>query len=421
MKSRGALRGMFAGALALALALVPTVSATADTTDGNWWYDYYQVGQAHAEGWTGKGVKITVIDRQINPDLPVFSGAHLTVDKTAYCSGSATASDADKGSVHGTSVTALLIGNGAGAGAVRGIVPDASVTFEGYGSYDCNAGDDKSAGGLGRALQAAIDSGSDIITTSAGFDQISEKDTAILAEALSKGIVVVAAVANKDDDPTDMPAEANGVVSVNAIDQDKKIQSYDGVTTIDNQVTVVAAGVGITMVGDDQTGSWDDSYRAIGSSLATPLVAGMLAAAKQKYPKATGNQLIQSLIHNTTPDDHELIRDTTTGYGYGPVSLTHLLAVDPSKYPDTNPLVDKSYGEPTAAQIAGKSSSTPAATAPPGSSGSAGAGGGNGAAAIPIGLFIGIGVAVLVVIAIVVILIVVLSRRKVPGGNGGNA
>ncbi len=420
MKSRGALRGMFAGALALALALVPTVSATADTTDGNWWYDYYQVGQAHAEGWTGKGVKITVIDTAINPDLPVFAGADLTVDKTAYCSGAAVTSTADQGAVHGTSVTAFLIGNGSGAGAVRGIVPDASVTFEGYGNSGCSGGDSKTPGSLGQALQAAIDSGSDIITTSVGFDAMSERDTAVLAEALSKGIVVLAAVANRGDDPTDMPAEANGVVSVNAIDQDKKIQSYDGVTTVNNQVTVVAAGVGITMVGDYETGSWDDTYRANGSSMATPIVAGMLAALKQKYPKATGNQLIQSLIHNTTPEEHELLRDTTTGYGYGPASLTHLLAVDPSKYPDANPLVDKSYGEPTAEQIAGKTSSSPEPTAPPRSNGS-GAAGGSSAAAAPIGLFIGIGVGVLVIVAIVVILIVVLSRRKVPGGNGGNA
>lgn len=419
MKSRGALRGMFAGALALALALVPTVSATADTTDGNWWFDYYQVGQAHAEGWTGKGVKITVIDGQINPDLPVFSGSDLTVDPTAYCGGSPTTAEATEGSVHGSTITALVIGNGSGSGAVRGVAPGASVTFEGYGSGTCTA-NAKSPSGIGRALQAAIDSGSDIVTTSVGFNLLSAPDIAILGEALAKGIIVVASVPNDNDAATGLPSRANGVVSVNAIDRDKKIQSYDGVATINPEVTVVAAGVGIATVGDEQSSSWDDTYRAVGSSEATPLVAGMLAVVKQKYPKATGNQLIQSLIHNTTPEDHELVRDTTTGYGYGPVSLSHLLAVDPSKYPDTNPLVDKSYGEPTAAQISGKPTSSAEPSGPAGS-GSSGASGQNGSDAAPIGLFVGIGVAVLVVLAVVVILIVVLSRRKVPRGNGGNA
>ncbi len=416
MKSRGALRGMFAGALAFALALVPTVSATADTTDGNWWYDYYQVGQAHAEGWTGKGVKITVIDGQINPDLPVFAGTDLTVDSTAYCGGSPTTAEATEGSVHGSTITALVVGNGTGSGAVRGVAPGATVTFEGYGSETCTASA-KNPSGFGRALRAAIDSGSDIVTTSVGFNLLSAPDIAILGEALAKGVIVVASVPNANDASTDLPSRANGVVSVNAIDREKKIQSYDGVATVNPEVTVVAAGVGIATVGDEQSSSWDDTYLAQGSSEATPLVAGMLAVAKQKYPKATGDQLIQSLIHNTTPEEHELVRDTTTGYGYGPVSLTHLLAVDPTTFPDTNPLADKSYGKPSASQISGTSASSPE----PSRSAGSGASGESGSGTAPIGLWVGIGVAVLVAAAIVVILIVVLSRRRVPGGDGGNA
>lgn len=416
MKSRGALRGMFAGALALALATVPAVSATADTTDGNWWFDYYNVGQAHAAGWTGKGVKITVIDGQINPDLPVFSGTDLTVDKTSYCDAPPVTAEANETSVHGTSVTALLIGNGTGAGAVKGIVPDASVRFEGYGTLSC-----KGAGGktteFGRALQAAVDSGSDIVTTSVGTTALSKPDLAVLAEALAKGVIVVAAVPNKATEGSDLPSGANGVVSVNAIGPDGAIQASDGVTTINSEVTVVAAGVGIATNGDEQSASWESSYRAIGSSFATPLVAGMLAAAKQKYPKATSYQLIQSLIHNTTPDDHELIRDEKAGFGYGPASLTHLLAVDPAQYPDENPLLDKAYAKPTADQIAGAAA---APTSAP-SDATGGQGSSASASAPPIGLFIGIGVAALVIIAAVIVLIVVLSRRKIPSGNGGNA
>ncbi|UAJ80473.1 S8 family serine peptidase [Leifsonia sp. ZF2019] len=415
MKSRGALRGMFAGALALALAIVPTVSASADTTDGNWWYDYYDVGQAHAEGWTGKGVKITVIDGQINPDLPVFSGTDLTVDKTTYCAASPTTTDANEASVHGTSVSALLIGNGTGAGAVKGIVPDASVRFEGYGTLDCAASGGKTTQ-FGRALQAALDAGSDIVTTSVGLGVLTRPDLDVLAEALAKGVIVVSSMPNELTDEGTLPSGANGVVGVNAIGQDGAIQSHGGVVDIQTEATVVAAGVGIATNGDEQTGSWDSSYRAIGSSMAAPLVAGMLAAAKQKYPKASSNQLIQSLIHNTTADDHELMRDEKTGYGYGPASLTHLLAVDPTKYPDTNPLLDKAYAKPTAEQIADAAHTpAPSTTGAPGESSSAPASG------VPAGLFIGIGIAVLVIIAVVVIMIVVLSRRRAPNGNGGNA
>jgi hypothetical protein len=414
MKSSGALRGMFAGALALALATVPAVSATADTTDGNWWYDYYNVAQAHAEGWTGKGVKITVIDGQINPDLPVFSGTDLTVDRTSYCDAPPVTAEANETSVHGTSVTALLIGNGTGAGAIKGMVPGASVRFEGYGTLNCKGTGGKTTE-FGRALQAAVDSGSDIVTTSVGTTALSKPDLAVLAEALAKGVIVVAAVPNKSTEGSDLPSGANGVVSVNAIGEDGAIQASDGVTTINSEVTVVAAGVGIATNGDEQSASWGSTYRTIGSSFATPLVAGMLAAAKQKYPEATSNQLIQSLIRNTTPDDHELMRDEKTGFGYGPASLTHLLAVDPVQYPDRNPLLDKAYAKPTAEQIAGAAG---ASTSAP-SDGAGGKGSSASAFAPPIGLLIGI--AALVIIAAVVVLVVVLSRRKTPSGNGGNA
>ncbi|MGH2186154.1 hypothetical protein ACQ1ZW_15215, partial [Enterococcus faecalis] len=89
-------------------------------------------------------------------------------------------------------------------------------------------------------------------------------DMAILADAASKGIIVLASVPNRNDEITGLPSRANGVVAVNAVDQDGKIQAYDGVVTINPEVTVVAAGVGIATVGDEQSASWDDSYRAQG-------------------------------------------------------------------------------------------------------------------------------------------------------------
>lgn len=422
MKSRGALRGMFAGALALALATVPAVSATADTTDGNWWFDYYNVGQAHADGWTGKGVKVAVIDTQINPDLPVFSGTELTVDKTAYCGGSPTSAEVSSDSSHGSTVTALLVGNGTGAGSIRGMAPETDTTFFGYGTSGCidSGSGEATLGGFGRALQAAVKGGNQIVTTSVLFDRLSTGDLAVLADALAHGVIVVSGGGNTLGGAESLPAMANGVVSVNALGRDGKIQldsNESGTRVTDPETTVAAAGVDMVSIGDPATGSWDGTTSVLGSSLAAPLVAGMLAAAKQKYPKATGNQLVQSLIHNTTPDDHELIRDTANGYGYGPASLTHLLAVDPGQYPDTNPLTDKAFAKPTAAQIADSATrgSTPKPTA------GAGADAGDGATSAPsIGLLVGVGGGVLVVLAALIVLIVVLARRRVPRGNGGN-
>jgi len=51
-----------AAVVALGMALVPTLSASAETAGSNWWYVKYDVAGAQAAGWTGAGIKIAVID-----------------------------------------------------------------------------------------------------------------------------------------------------------------------------------------------------------------------------------------------------------------------------------------------------------------------------------------------------------------------
>jgi hypothetical protein len=68
-----------------------------------------------------------------------------------------------------------------------------------------------------------------------------------------------------------------------------------------------------------------------------------MALAAQKYPEATGNQLIQSLVRNTWLEDHELSYDSENYlYGYGEASARHMLRVDPTQYDDVNLLITDS-------------------------------------------------------------------------------
>ncbi|MEO5711425.1 MAG: S8 family serine peptidase, partial [Nocardioidaceae bacterium] len=71
-----------------------------------------------------------------------------------------------------------------------------------------------------------------------------------------------------------------------------------------------------------------------GTSFAAPIIAGSLALVKSKYPDATGNQLVQQLIHNTSSGKYAWDRD----YGFGLVSMSKMLATDPTAWPDVNPL-----------------------------------------------------------------------------------
>jgi hypothetical protein len=140
----------------------------------------------------------------------------------------------------------------------------------------------------------------------------------------------------------------------------------------------------------------------------------------QKYPTATGNQLIQSLIVNTTAKDHPLSFDST-GYGYGPASLSHLLRVDPTQYPDINPLLNKpgGLGVPTTAEFAAaaKAASSNPSGSPKSSAGTSSgqAAGQSGRSTLP-GLLTGVVIAMVVVllllIAAALVLIIVVRRRR---------
>ncbi|WDG18497.1 S8 family peptidase [Microbacterium sp. Clip185] len=368
------------------------------------------MADVHAEGWTGKGVKIAVVDTQINPDLPDFQGADLTVAEGSACVGKdPSTSVASAGAQHGSTVTAMLIGNGTGVAGTKGIVPDASVTFYGVGATaDCDPLPEVAESKLTPIMwmiKRALEDGADIISVSMVEGEVSVPGSEVLAEAAAKRVPVVAGNPNDVFKEGGNPAAMNSVVGVSAVDSDQKLPiAALGVENVVTNTTVVAPGVNIATIGDgSDPGSWDVSGRATGTSLATPLVAGILAAAKQKYPDATGNQLIQSLTHNTGADDHELQYSDTDGYGYGVASLRHTLSKDPTQYEDVNPLLNKDVG-PTQEDIdeAAAALASPPAAGQPSPDGIG--------AFLPVIIGIGVGVGVLVIAGVIVT--VVLVRRS---------
>jgi subtilisin family serine protease len=204
----------------------------------------------------------------------------------------------------------------------------------------------------------------------------------------------------------------NGVVTVQAMDITGQIAPKNVVA--DPGIDVVGPGVDIKALLDD----WTTSGTATGASDATAITSGFLAVVKSKYPNATGNQLVQTLIHNTGVEDHELSYDPNNYYGYGTVSLRHMLAVDPTQYPDINPLVNRETVLPSYDDIYG-TTPTPTPTPPPTASESPAT---SGFVVSPIWLVLGGGLVLLLVFGGVTTLIVVLVRRgkktRTSHGNG---
>ncbi|ODU76560.1 MAG: hypothetical protein ABT08_08985 [Microbacterium sp. SCN 71-21] len=400
---------------ATALALVPSAASAAATTDGNWWYAKYNLAQLHSSGIDGSGVTIAVIDGPVNTEFPALVGADIVTHGPACDGSAATTTTYTEDSGHGTSVASLLVGTGAGPGEIRGIAPKATIDYyvAPLNSTDPACGvqtaDGQRTDLYGALIDEAVRNGAEIISISTGGPAVPAEYYSAIARALAAGVVIVAGTPNANGSASTYPWDANGVVAVSAISSTGSLlENPAGTPVINDDVTVAAPGVDISTPAGASDGSWIAGTSS-GSSLATPLVAGMLALAKEKYPSATGNQLIQSLIHHASGTTNGNLA-VAQGYGYGGALLAGMLSADPASYPDTNPLMGKSSGLPTAQQFAGARSggaSTSSATPSPVPSGAGTVASPESSGGVPIAL----GAAGLLVVAGLAVTTVLVIRR----------
>ncbi|WP_449386176.1 S8 family serine peptidase [Cellulomonas soli] len=334
----------------LALVLGAGVAvADEDLSDGGLWY-FTATGMEQAQQQaTGAGVTVAVIDDGINPAVPELQGVDLTVHEPSYCRSETgeqlAATVSDESAFHGTSMVSLIVGTGVGANGqpgVRGVAPGASVLYYRHNAPTCVQTPEESSGA---AVRQAVDDGADIINLSY-MDQtgVRSVDADDVAYALAHDVIVVAASPHSggSPDPT-YPIAYNGVVGVEAGQPDGQLS--DKVVSADF-VDVVAPGEQvIALTAQD---NWSVYALASGSSQATAYTSGVLALVWSAYPEASANQVVQSLIRNTGPEDHEL--GWVDRWGYGTVNVRHMLAHDPGEYPDVNPLLT-GEGEPTVAQV----------------------------------------------------------------------
>lgn len=165
-------------------------------------------------------------------------------------------------------------------------------------------------------------------------DELTAPTVQSVRSAVVDGVIIVAAMPNADSLFEGDLERMNGVVNVAAVDSAAQpAVDRSGAPLRYEDVDVVAPGVDVAGVGFD--GTWGLSSWS-GTSAATPLVAGVLALAMQKWPDATSNQLLQSLIRNTGSEPHELAWGDALGHGVA--NATRMMEEDPSQYPDENPL-----------------------------------------------------------------------------------
>lgn len=356
--------------------------------DPDWPVDRSGARDAWASGVDGSGVRVGVIDSQVVSDHPGLEGADVSYHLTPFVrndgrrsgscpdslggsmsSGGVKAGSPDPGfdkitgtdqgketfGSHGTNSVLHIVGNGRhydGKRGVLGTAPRAHVDFwpdafiDESGCNDNNplkAGDDSTIVNLSRgdALRGMVDGGDRIISVSA-IGQLTLSEAAGYLRAVRHGVIVVNGRDNyagteRLTAPVGYPgrkAYFPGVVTVANVGPDDRVSPDEA----DPGVVTAAPGRGILSLSD--SGSRNIVLGDGGNSSATPTLAGYLALVVQRWPGATGNQVLQSLVHNTVEGGGSVRRDPQERRGYGVIDLPAMLRVDPSGYPDVNPVLE---------------------------------------------------------------------------------
>ena len=364
------------GVLAASLLLVLSPSAYADDMGGLWPVKDSAVVSAHEAGLDGSGVKIGMLDSRVVSDYPGLSDAdanveyrlgsfaNATTDEPAKCliegvplQKTVTSKEGNIYSSHGTFMLTWLVGNGKSWGAsqgVTGLVPKSDVLFLTLGQDTSRINmltpcDDFAMPDIDKDVSTAVDWGARIINMS-NEGGIGDYGLDGMLKALRHGVIIVSSRSN--DKETD--AIVNGSSTDVMIGDPRMWNSFPGVIRNnevgpDGQIAgisdVADANVNILSPGDQvlhpQVNSKIISVGTGGTSTGAAVLSGYLALTVQKWPDATGNQILQSLVRNTKGNDSgEAKLDPGHKRGYGQVDVARLLTVDPTQYPDVNPILE---------------------------------------------------------------------------------
>ncbi|WP_442811012.1 S8 family peptidase [Streptomyces sp. NBC_01217] len=259
-------------------------------------------------GYTGKGVKIAVLDTGVDATHPDLQGQILDTKNF-------TASPDTLDRVgHGTHVSSIAAGTGAKSGGkFKGVAPDAKL-IEGKVLDDDGFGDDS---GILAGMEWAVAQGADVINLSLGGGDTPEIDpleAAVNKLSADKGVLFAIAAGNEGDGAGTVasPGSADAALTVGAVDDNDELADFSsrGPRTGDGAIKpdVTAPGVDITAAAapgsaiDQEVGQNPPGYLSIsGTSMATPHVAGAAALLKQEHPQWKYAELKGALTGSAKP------------------------------------------------------------------------------------------------------------------------
>jgi subtilisin family serine protease len=261
-----------------ATAAVPTVPILQDTAQFTWGL---QAVQANSSQYSGRGVKVAVLDTGFDSTHPDFAGRNITT--RSFIQGESP----QDGHGHGTHCIGTSCGPKAPSTGPRyGVAYEAEIFA---GKVLSNAGSGSDAGILA-GIDWAVANGCAIISMSLGADvpQVHPPYVAAGKRALDRGSLIIAAAGNNarrlqsNVGFVGIPANSPYIMAVGAIDHQLDVTFFSS-----RSLAVRGGQVDVAGPGWQVYSSWlmPARYRSIsGTSMATPHAAGVAAL----WAQATG-------------------------------------------------------------------------------------------------------------------------------------
>ncbi len=320
-------------ALALAGSTLTAALTAAPAAHADAWRDkeYWLAESGITKAWEvsrGANVKVAVIDSGVDGKHPDLAGVLAGgVDVSGAGSPDGQKSIGAKPE-HGTLVATMLAGRGhqpadataspspsAGPSVapdgIVGVAPEAQLLSVSTWLGSPNPGGKSDQDQIPQAVRWAVDNGARVINISLGSTspEWPQSWDAAFLYAEQKDVVIVAAAGNRGGGNVQVgaPATIPGVLTVAGLDR-------EGTASIDSSSQGISIGVAApaeNLIGGLPGGGYAEWA---GTSGATPIVAGVAALIRSKWPEMSANQVINRIV-STAKDAGAKGKDPLYGFG----------------------------------------------------------------------------------------------------------
>lgn len=261
------------------------------------------IGALDAWGTTqGEAVTVAVLDTGVDMDHEdLVANLDKTNARNFVDAGKASSPDDDYG--HGTHVSGIIAAIANNSVGIAGVAPACKVM-----PLRVLGVEGGTTATLIQGIDWAIDHGAKVINISLGSSQYNRAEEDAIKRAFAHDVVVVSAAGNEalSGNPVGYPAAIAGVVSVGAL---KKLVDSSGIvsyaradfSTFNPFVTVAAPGTDILSTVPRRFQSYGTTHTdapyayASGTSMASPVVAGVVALIRSAHKDWSATQVVSKL------------------------------------------------------------------------------------------------------------------------------